>query len=395
MKEIVIGLVSVGILGSGLTPNQEVPTYNQTIAPLIREKCLPCHSNSKGYAPFDFSTYESVTSRIELIRNQVLAQNMPPVWAHSDFGRLATVEQFSDDEAVQLQEWIRLKMPKGPIKASTVLQDKKAKTRTVEQYVFATAQKVKAEGVPYWTVQTKDLNESGGQIDSFWLEPKNPRVVRYAVLAIVPKEMKLPAETVGSINLPAKYIVGVWAPGHSLWQLPNGLSIKFGPNSKLVVQTHLRPTGKAEAAEFKVFLKKPTQANSKSPNWISLEKEEFTIPAGKSEVVEMTYPVNQDVSVISIFPEARFYAGRVQLLYTSKEGASKTVYDNMRWDPYWVGNYMFPKPVILPKGGTLNAKFYYNNDEFCRVNEGKKPKAIKNGPTASDEICRIHLLVEP
>ncbi len=395
MKEIVIGLVSVGILGSGLTSNQEEPTYNQTIAPLIREKCLPCHSRGTGYAPFDLSTYEGVKSRIELIRTQVLARNMPPIWAHSDFGEFSELKPFSDEEAVQFQKWIQLKMPKGNEHGKANSELIVTEPRSIQHIDLGSEVKVKPEGLPYWSVMSKNLNPKGGEFDSFWLEPANRRVIRYATVAIVPRELKVPTEITASMDLPAKYLVGVWAPGYSTWKLPKGVSYQYGPNSKLIVQAHYRPTGKSESAAFRVSISTRKQAKTKVPNWITLEDKDVFIPSGKSKVVELTKSIDRDMSLISILPEARFYAGQIQLLYTSKEGKEQTVLNAVRWDPYWGGNYLFSKPVILAKGGTLTARFHYNNDKYCRINEGKKLKDIHAGPTASDEVCRMHLLVGP
>ena len=395
MKEIVIGLVSVGILGSGLNSNQEVPTYHQTIAPLIREKCLPCHSKATGYAPFDLSTYEGVKSRIELIRTQILARNMPPIWAHSDFGEFSELKPFSDEEAVQFQKWIQMNMPKGIERGYANSESIKNEPMSVQHIDFGIEVKVKPEGLPYWSVMSKALNPKGGAFDSFSVEPANPRVIRYVTVAIVPKEMKVPTETTASMDLPAKYLVGVWAPGYSTWKLPAGMSYKYGPNSKLVVQAHYRPTGKYESAAFRVSVSTRKEAKAKSPIWMTLEDKDVFIPSGKSKVVELAKSIDRDISLISILPEARFYAGQIQLLYTNKEGKEQTVLNAVRWDPYWGGNYMFPKPVTLAKGGTLTARFHYNNDKYCRINEGKKLKDIHAGPTASDEVCRIHLLVGP
>ena len=395
MKEIVIGLVSVSILGSGLGSHQEEITYHQTIAPLIQEKCLPCHSKGTGYAPFDLSTYDGVKSRIELIRTQVLAKNMPPIWSHSAFGEFSYLKQFSDQEAVQLQKWIQQKMPLGKKADLGITKQLKSDFSNPLAFDFAKGSSVKAEGLPYWSVLSMELNPKGGSFESFSIDPSNPRVIRYATLAIVPKDMKLPTTTNGSMDLDAKYLVGVWAPGYWSWNLPKGLSYQYGPNSKLVVQAHYRPAGKPENAAFRVSLSQSKRPTTKSPVWISMQDKDVFIPSGKSRVIEISRPVDRDLSLISILPEARFYAGQIQLFYTSKEGKTMTVFDVVRWDPYWGGNYMFPKPVVLEKGGTLKALFHYNNDRYCRINEGKNLKDIHAGPTASDEVCRMHLLVGP
>jgi hypothetical protein len=254
---------------------------------------------------------------------------------------------------------------------------------------------VEAEGLPYWSVVTADLPQKGGSIKDLSLVPKNPRVIRYVTFAIVPRSTKLPEKAVGTLNLPANALLGTWAPGYNGVAYPTSMSRKYAPNSKLVAMVHYRPTGKPEDASFKVEIYNSFVAPTNEPIWITLEKKDIEIPAGKSIVTELTYPVTKDIKVISLLPEGRFYAARIQLQYTPKTGTTKTLFDNMRWDPYWVGNYMFDKPISLAKGGTLTAKFFYDNDEFCRINEGKKPKPVKAGPLASDEVCRMHILLAP
>ena len=369
---------------------QEQVTYHQTIAPVIASKCLPCHSSTTGYAPFDFSTYESVKSRIELIRTQVLSKNMPPIWIHSDFGSLASVNSVTDEEAVQLQRWIQQKMPEGKAQSSSVPVQPTSISRTALK--LSSTQSVKAEGLPFWAVTSIDLPSKGGQFTGFRLKSESSRVIRSATLAIVPKTTKLPSETAGSMDLPSRSLVGVWAPGYNSWKMPKGIVRKYEPNSKLVVQVQYRPTGKSEKAGFSIELQNQSVAKGRDSSWLTMERKEFFVPAGKSEVIELTKPLTKDLTLISILPEARFYAGQINLIYTSKNGVSKTLFETLRWDPNWIGNYMFPQPVFLAKGGTLTARFYYNNDEFCQINEGKKPKPVKAGSGAGDEVCRMHLL---
>jgi hypothetical protein len=393
LKAGIITLGLTGLLAVGGTQQKPPVTYTEKIAPIFAKKCLPCHGASKT-APFDFSTYESVKSRIELIRTQVLSKNMPPIWVHSDYGNLSTIDQVTDEEAVDFQRWIQAGMPKG----AKVDEGSKGWTITRKPSLsldYKSQAKVKREGIPYWKVSTIPLPSKGGEFNSFILLPSSPIAFRSALIAIVPKSMKVPTETYGSLDLPAQYLVGVWAPGYRQWYLPPGLTHKFPANSKLVVQMHLRPTGKVESANFKFDFYKLGNMGKKQPQWISAEKKSFVIQAGKSVVYELNIPVKRNLSLLTILPEARFYAGRVQLIYSRPGAEDKTVFDCMRWDPYWQGNYSPEAPIKLAAGGTLIAKFYYNNDENCRMNEGRKIVDVKEGPTASDEVCRMHLLVEP
>lgn len=381
-----------GLLGLGGPQQKTEVTYSEHIAPIFEKKCLSCHNQSKT-APFDFSTYESVKSKIELIRTQVLSKNMPPVWTHSEYAALSEIDQVTDEEGVLLQKWIQTGMPKGgdwkPTRPWIV---NRGPSLTLQ---YRSQIQLKSEGIPYWKVYTLPLPIKGGEFNSFDLVPSSPLASRYALVAIVPKAMKVPTETFGSLDLPAQYLVGVWAPGYQKWSLPPDLTRKIPANSKLVVQMHQRPTGKAESSNFKFNFYKIGNLGKKQPQWITAEKKGFVIGARKSEVYELKIPVKRNLSILSILPEARFYAGRVELVYSRPNSKDKTVFDCMRWDPYWLGNYSPYEPIKLAAGGTLTAKFYYNNDENCRMNDGRKIVDIKEGPTASDEVCRMHLLVEP
>lgn len=380
-----------GLLGlSGPQQKTEV-TYFEHIAPIFFRKCLPCHGVSNE-APFNFSSYQSIKSRIELVRNQFLSKNMPPIWVHSDYANFSQVQPVTDEESVLLQKWIQAGMPKGK-HGEMHLTVGRDKPNTVLKYRAKT--KVKAEGIPYWRVATIPLPAKGGEFTSFLITPVNPIAVRSATMAIVPNSMKVPTETFGSMDIPSKYLVGVWAPGYKTWRLPAGLARRIPPNSKMVVQIHLRPTGKEESMDFDVNLIKPKVKTVGEPKWITLEKKNFVIDAGESSIYELPLSVDKDLKLISVLPEARFYAGKVQLIYAKAGEEDKIVFESTRWDPYWLGNFAPATPVLLPKGGKLIAKFYYNNDENCRMNEGRKIMPIKEGPTASDEVCRMHLLVEP
>lgn len=367
-------------------------TYGNTIEPMVQSKCLPCHGKTHA-APFDFSTYEGVTSRIELIRTQLLSKSMPPVWTHSDFGSWAAIEPLTDREALDFQIWTQKGMPKGKVKPFR--ETPSAREKADSTLTLPGKAKVRAEGVPYWQVHSIALPKNGGGFDRFELIPNNPRALRSATLAIVPATMSLPKETAGSMDIDGMYLVGVWAPGYRTWSLPKGLVRPYPANSKLIVQAHYRPTGKQEDAGFSIRLFRSKATKPSAPRWISLEKKPLYIDAGEALAIDLTYVVPRDLDLISILPEARFYAGKIELLSVAPGQKPKVVFEDQRWDPYWIGNFSPAKPIKLTKGSTLIARFHYNNDENCRINQNRPLLPVKGGPTAGDEVCRMHLLVGP
>lgn len=392
MKGFWIGAlaISVGAITTQQNGSKQV-TYADHIEPMIRAKCLPCHGATR-VAPFDFSTYESVASRTELIRTELLSRNMPPVWCRSDYGPIAEVAPLTDQELVDFQIWTQTKMPKGNV--HPIPKNHLPTEKPNHVYRFRVPEMVKAEAVPYWRVYSVPLTGSGS-FDGFDVIPDNPQVIRNATVAVVPKGYSIPKETVASMDLPGKYLVGSWSPGYRRWQLPTGLTRKFEAGSRLVVQVHFRPTGKPERASFAVRTYRQNRTATRQPSWITLQKKPLFIDANTAPVFELKYRVQSDMNLLTLLPEARFYAGKIELNYEVPGEVSRKVFEITRWDPYWIGNFSFPSPIQLKKGSTLTAKFYYSNDETCRSNEGRTIVPISDGPTAGDEICRLHLLVGP
>lgn len=352
---------------------------------------MPCHG-PRGSAPFDLSTFHGVKSRAELIRTEMLSRNMPPIWVHSEVAKMSMVEQPTDQDLVDLQKWISSGMPEG---MSTTRPNGSFPIHKTEfSMSMVDSGPVKAEAAPYWSVITKSLPSTGGAFQGFKIVPNSPLSIRSAIVAIVPRAMKVPKETFGSLNLPSKYLVGVWAPGYKDWNLPDNLSRTFGKDSKLVVQVQYRPTGKPESSGFKVEFFKRGLKSSVAPTWLTLENPSLVIPAGKSIGAELSYRFPKANQILSILPEARFYAGRVTVKLRRANGEEKILLENLRWDPYWIGNYMPNPSVSVQPGDEIRATYYYNNDDKCRANEGKPIRDIKMGPGATDEVCRLHLMLE-
>ncbi|MBS1728481.1 MAG: hypothetical protein JST51_17325 [Armatimonadetes bacterium] len=376
-------------LAFGLAPKREEVTYANRIEPMFRAKCLPCHGQSK-VGPFDFSKYEGISVRPELIRTQLLSRNMPPVWSHSDYGQLASVGAVTDQDIVDFQEWVRKGMPKGSSRVdetSPATTEKPVATVQVEP-----TEKLRTEGTPYWMVHTVDLPKNLKDFDGFRIVPDSPRSLHSATLAMVPTDAKLPKETFGSMDLPGHQLIGVWAAGYREWRLPEDQTMKAVPGSKLAIQAHYSPTGRGDSTGFRIEFLRRGGAATGHPAWVDVERSPLLIDANSSPIIELKLDIEKDAKLISILPEARFFAGRVELFYDKPGAPRKTVFESTRWDPYWLGNFMFPTPIKVEKGASLTAQFYYNNDENCRMNEGRPIVPIKGGPGVSDEVCRMHYL---
>jgi hypothetical protein len=58
-------------------PDAAVPTYSKDVAPIVYDKCTMCHRPGE-VAPMTLLSYEDVRPWARVIRNKVVAREMPP-----------------------------------------------------------------------------------------------------------------------------------------------------------------------------------------------------------------------------------------------------------------------------------------------------------------------------
>jgi hypothetical protein len=78
------------------------PSYQQTIAPIFQERCVPCHYAGSSIAKFDFSRYTVVRANRGSVLNQIYACLMPP----EDAGGLPDAGQLGNTERTEVLTWL-------------------------------------------------------------------------------------------------------------------------------------------------------------------------------------------------------------------------------------------------------------------------------------------------
>lgn len=386
-------LVGAGGLESGADTGtqQESATYGNTIAKLFRVSCVPCH-RSEGIAPFSLTSYAEVKRNAELVRTQVLLRSMPPPEPRSEFGGFKHARALTNDELITVQRWFQAGMPEGE-KIETVLPPiSKRVTAASAKFFVSRRETVRKEGPRYWKSYVFDPG-SLPNIQSWSFSPADSKPFRSVIVAIAQdRDLKAGTskETGGIVTYKRGKVIGAWAPGYPRWTLPKDQAIPIPKDSKIVVQVLYQPLGREANGGFR-FSAYGAAHMAKEPRAVVLERPSFVIAAYTNPIYELEHIVSQDSRLLSLIPEARFYASKIELTAKFPTGENKTILDAFRWDPYWIGNYTFRKPITLPTGTTLTARFYYSNDESCPNNAGKVPQPVASGPRIEDEFCRMTL----
>lgn len=371
------------------------PTFNKDIAPIVHRSCSPCHDKGKS-APFRLVSYDDVVRNAELVRIQTLSKSMPPLFGLSDFGAFSHALPLSDAEIVLVQRWFQTGLQEGTGSAPEYKPSPSPPSGGVA-LEGAGFKQVRLEGPRYWMVYVLDAPPSLGSVRGFRFVPGSHLALRYASVAIVPKGLE-PREPVtevyAAMNVRGEYRLGAWAPGYPDWSLSEGYSVRVLPGSKVVVMAMYQPSGKVETADFRIEFQ-PGKPGDKEPIRTTLEKTSFKIEPYESPVFESTYKLPRAARLVSVTPEARFYCGLAELTVRRGEGKEERAFRSLRWDPYWLGNYMVPTRPTLPAGTTLTSRVEFNNDDRCAANDGKEPGQVFSGNRLEDEVCRMHIVLEP
>jgi tetratricopeptide (TPR) repeat protein len=195
-------------------------------------------------------------------------------------------------------------------------------------------------------------------------------------------------------HYPEGYFFG-WTPG----QLPpvsEDLAWRLNPGTDLVLQLHMRPTGKTERVRPAIGLYFADQAPRLMPAMLRLGKQSIEIPAGQKDyVVTDSYVLPVEVDVHAVQPHAHYRAREVTGLATLPDGTTKGLLHIRDWDFDWQDTYRYVTPFRLPRGTTLSMRYVYDNSASNRRNPQLPPQPVHWGQRSSDEMGDLWIQVVP
>jgi len=88
----------------GHDPNKTPITWNREVSRIFYERCVSCHRD--GGTSFSLMTYRDVQPRIVAIKEQVMAQRMPPWGAVKGFGNFRNDAGLTQEQVESIVDWI-------------------------------------------------------------------------------------------------------------------------------------------------------------------------------------------------------------------------------------------------------------------------------------------------
>ncbi len=382
-------------------------TFAKDVAPILFDHCGICH-HPDGAAPFSLLTYSDARQRATQIAAVTKSRLMPPWKSEPGYGEFIGHRPLSVVEIGVLQQWVADGAPEGDPR------DLPSPPQWTAGWQLGNPDLVVTLSQPY------ELQADGTDVSRVFVlpvpvrtmryvqglefRPGNPKVVHHANIRIdrTPASRQLddqdPAPGYDGLLLhsavyPDGHFLG-WTPGQIAPLLPKGLAWRLDPGTDLVVEIHMKPTGKAEVVEPSIGLFFGDDPPARTPAMLRLGRQSIDIAAGEQDYVSTdSFVLPVDVEVQAVQPHAHYRAREVRGVATLPDGTTRSLIYIKDWDFRWQHVYRYVTPFVLPKGTTLAMRYTYDNSADNPRNPQQPPRRVLWGQWSTSEMGDLWIQV--
>ncbi len=402
-------ILVLGLLVSGTI--DEPVTYSKQIAPILWKHCADCHRPGE-VGPFSLLTYKDAAKRASFLKEVVSKRQMPPWKAEPGFGEFHDVRRLSDEEIDLIARWADEgaeegdphdlpPLPKFP--EGWQLGEPDLVLRMPEPFeIPPTGSDVfRCFVIPTGLVEDRT-------VAAVEFRPGNRRVVHHALFFLDDTgRARAKDETdagpgytsFGGIGITPSGSLGGWAPGTGPRPLPDGLGRLLLRGSDLVLQVHYHPSGKPETdqSSLGIYFTKSPRNRTRIVAAVALANRNFSIPPGDARhpITPQPFVLPADVDAIGITPHMHWIGKEMKVQAIRPDGEVVPLIWIKDWDFNWQGQYLFARPIPLPKGTRIELEAYYDNSDQNPRNPSHPPRTVTFGEQTTDEMCLCGIQVVP
>lgn len=408
-----LGPVAAALVAAVRVTTADDVTFNKDIAPIVFANCSACHRPGEA-GPFSLLSYEDVRSRAKQIGQVTARRYMPPWLPEPEENAFAGERRLTEAQIALIQRWIETGAREGDP------AERPPSPRFTEGWHLGPPDLVLTAKGPY------PLRADGPDVFHnlvFEAPVARARYVRAVEIRLNDRKVghhaNLLIDRAGQARRldaadPEVGFAGMdlttesegfdpdshflfWKPGTLPYEEPEGMAWRLDARSDLVLNMHLRPSGKPEFVAPVIGLYFTDSPPTRHPMLLQLEHDgALDIPAGSRTFAitdEYTLPVGVDV--LAVYPHAHYLGKEVQGRALLPDGRLIGLVHIKDWDVNWQGVFRFAKPVFLPKGTKITMRWSYDNSEENVRNPSHPPKRVRAGNQAEDEMGHLWLQVLP
>ena len=382
-------------------------TFARDVAPIVYAKCGVCHRPG-GAGPFSLISYADARVHARQIATVTKSGYMPPWQADGDYGgEFLNQPRLTPVELDVLQRW----------GADGALEGNAADTPAPPQWtdgwqlgtpdLVVTTPKftLQADGTDVFRVFVIKLPVDNLKfVRGMEFKPGNARVVHHANIRIdhtdasrkfdeADPEPGYTGLIANSAIYPDGHFLG-WTPAQVPPLLPKGLAWRLQPNTDLVVELHMQPSGKEEVVQPTIGFYFGSDPPERTPAMLRLGRQSIDIPPGEnSYVITDSFVTPVDIEVQAVQPHAHYRAKEMVGFANLPDGSVRPLIHIRDWDFRWQHVFRYVTPFWLPKGTRLQMRYSYDNSAENPRNPNQPPERVYWGQRSADEMGDLWIQV--
>lgn len=387
-------------------------TFNPDIARILYKNCTPCHRPGQS-APFSLLSYQDAKRHAMEIAAVTKSRYMPPWLPEKGYGEFEGERYLTSSQIALIGQWVRQGALEGPTANAPVppkfSSDWQLGPPDMILHVKYPYKMAAAGNEIFWNFVIPVPVKKPRWVRAVEIRPGNPRVFHHANAIIDRSGSAREREKIPGIGFPGMDLTVKstdfnpdgnflsWKPGSKPVVAPDGMAWLATPGMDLILNSHMRPTGKLEIVSPEIGLYFTDKPRTKYPILVELEHDgAIDIPAGdKNYLVTDDFQLPEDVYVLSVYPHAHYLCTLMEGYATLPDGTRKWLIRIPHWDLNWQGVFVLKKPLFLPKGTVVSMRFHYDNSADNPRNPNNPPKEVKGGDRSIDEMGDLWLQLLP
>ena len=404
---LAFGLTSVAAIGALQARQTRPVTFAEDVAPILFDHCALCH-HPNGSAPFSLLTYAAAKQHATQIAAVTKARVMPPWKSEPGYGDFVGHRPLTGGDIDVMQRWLA----DGTLEGDPA--NRPALPHWTDGWQLGTPDLVVTLPRPYaLAADGRDVSrvfvlpvpiDAVRFVRGVEFRPGNPKVVHHANIRIdrtaasrtLDEQDPAPGyECVlaHSAVYPDGHFLG-WTPGQVAPLLPHGLAWRLTPRTDLVVEVHMKPSGKAEEVNPSIGLYFGSDPPERTPAMLRLGRQSIDIaPGEKAYTIDDSFVLPVDVEVQAVQPHAHYRAREVRGIATLPDGTTRWLIYITDWDFRWQHVYRYVTPFALPRGTTLSVRYTFDNSADNPRNPQQPPQRVTWGQWTQDEMGDLWIQV--
>lgn len=366
---------------------RSVPSYSQTIAPLLAEKCANCHRPA-GIGPWAMNGHDILLTKAQLMRENVVEALMPPWHADPAHQRFANDFSLTPEQQATLVDWIDAGSPRGdgpdPLTAITPDPNTEWPLGKPDAILKIPTQSIPATGkIDYRYLFAVNPFKTNVWLRAAVVKPGNKTVVHHALIFYA-RNLNDVLQVQGGLG---GYFAG-YVPGMEQVEYPAGTGklLEAAVGASFVFQMHYTANGAVTSDQTQIGLylspKPPARALKTTAGYdIS-----FSIPPGARDAeVVADRLITKDSLLHEMSPHMHFRGSRMRFEAIYPDGSSEILLNVPKYDFAWQALYRFTEAKAIPAGTHIRISGGFDNSPYNPFNPD--PTAtVRFGEQTSEEM---------